>query len=98
VFRYIHALSAVLFYLLGSSFFIAFILMRNGIAAENFNAWLHAGDMPLLLSGLLYGGLSVYGSIRSDTSSSKILLIGILVPLVIIFLLLAALNFGLLGR
>lgn len=92
--RYLHTLSAVLFYVLGSSFFLAYVLMRNGIAADASLAWLRAGDMPLLLSGLLYGGISVYRSIQDDASSSKALMLGILIPLAILFLLLLVVNFG----
>ena len=92
--RYLHTLSAALFYVLGTSFFLAYVLMRNNVAAEASLTWMHAGDMPLLLSGLLYGGLSVYRSIKSDaSSSSKPLMLGILVPLAILFLLLLAVNF-----
>lgn len=91
--RYLHTLSAVLFYVLGATFFGAYILMHNDIAADGARAWLQSGDMPLLLSGLLYGGLSVYDSIQ-DASSSKAVMLGILIPLGILFLLLLAVNFG----
>lgn len=94
VLHYLHTLSAVLFYILGTTFFLAYVLMHNGIAATASLAWLHTGDMPLLLSGLLYGGLSVYRSLQDEASSSKALMLGILIPLAILFLLLLAVNFG----
>lgn len=91
--RYIHILSAVLFYVLGTTFFLSYILMHNGIAAAAARAWLQTGDMPLLLSGLLYGGSSVYASIHHDAASSKALLLGIFIPAAMLFLLLLVVNF-----
>lgn len=90
--RYLHTLSAILFYVLGLSFFGAYILFHNGIATQASAAWLKSGDLPLLVSGLLYGGLSVYESVRKDSSSQTVLL-GISIPLGILFILLLVLNF-----
>jgi hypothetical protein len=91
--RYLHALSAVLFYILGASFFTAYILVHNGIAQNAALAWLNIGDMPLLLTGMLYGGISVYSSIRNDQSHSRGLMLAIGVPLLVLFIVLAGLNF-----
>ena len=91
--RYLHSLSAVCFYILGSSFFLAYIFFHNGIMAEASQAWMQIGDMPLLLSGILYGGLSVYRSISDETANSKTLMLGIGIPLVILFGLFLVLNF-----
>ena len=92
--RYLHTLSAVLFYILGTSFFLAYIFLRNGIMQNNAMEWLNIGDMPLLLTGMLYGGISVYLSIRDDQNHSRGLMIAIGLPLLILFIVLAGLNFS----
>ncbi len=91
--RYLHTLSAVLFYLLGSSAFLAYVLWHNGVAVERTEAWLAVVDLPLLFIGALYGGLSVERSLRDGNRPS--LLVGILValPLLAVCVLFAALNF-----
>jgi hypothetical protein len=90
--RYLHTLSAICFYALGSSFFISYVLFANNIASSAMQTWLQIGTLPLTLCGLLYGGISVYRSIK-DESSSTILLIGIALPLAIFFIFLLLLNF-----
>ena len=91
--HYLHRLSALLFYALGLSFFAAYILWRNAIGEDGAMAWLTSMDMPLLLCGLLYGGLSVYLSIESDTpSKTAAWIIG--VPLACLFLLSLFFNFA----
>lgn len=93
VLRYIHTLSAALFYILGSSFFLSYILMHNDIAPDAASGWLSIADIPLLFSGLLYGGLSVYLSIQDEAKPSRGLMIAIGVPLTVIFLVLLIVNF-----
>lgn len=91
--RYLHSLSAILFYILGSGFFVAYVLLHNGILASLMHTWLKIGTLPLLLVSLLYGGISVYRSIRNEASSSTVLVFGITVPLALFFLFLLLLNF-----
>jgi hypothetical protein len=93
VLRYLHTISAILFYALGLSFFAGYILMRNEIMTNAALNWLRIGDLPLLVSGLLYGGLSVYLSLKNDESASKTLMLGILIPMGILLILLLAVNF-----
>jgi len=93
VIKYLHTLSAALFYILGASFFLAYILLHNSILTGMSGSWLQAGDLPLLLSGLLYGGLSVYRSIQEDDSSSHTLMLAIGIPVAVMFVLFLVLNF-----
>lgn len=93
VLRYLHTLSAVLFYVLGSSFFLAYVFLRNGIMADASSTWLTAGDMPLLLAGLLYGGLSIEKSIRNDAGASTPIMLGIGIPALVLLVLTLVLNF-----
>lgn len=93
VLRYLHALSAVLFYALGTSFFGAYFLMQNEIGATFPYMWLQVGDLPLFLSGVLYGGISVYRSLQGDAPVSRVLAIAIGLPLLFLFVAIAILNF-----
>lgn len=83
--RFLHALAALLFFLLAGSFFAAYALLRNAVLTPWAERWLAAADLPLLLSGLLYGGLSVYVSLTSDRQASRILLLAIGLPLLVFF-------------
>lgn len=92
--RYLSNLSAVLFYLIGSTFFLCYILVRNDLGGAWPQVWMQIGDLPLLLTGLLYGSLSVYQSIRgSEKNISRTLAMTIGLPAAIIFLLFLVLNF-----
>lgn len=93
--RYLHQLSAILFYVLGLSFFLGYVLTRNGIAPDATTTWLQMADMPLLLIAILYGGLSVYKSLHDEAKgTSTILAVAIGLPLMLIFLAFLSLNFG----
>lgn len=91
--RYLHSLSAAIFYCLGGSFFLAYLLFANGIAVHASRQWLETGDLPLLCIGLLYGGLSVYRSVTSDETPSKALGVGLGAPLVVLFVFFVFLKF-----
>ena len=93
--RFLHTLSAICFYVLGSSFFLAYILARNDVAQGTALRWLQIGDMPLLLSGLLYGGLSIHRSLQDKAgNTSRLLILAIAFPAVVLFLVLATMNFA----
>lgn len=91
--RYLHTLSAVLFYVLGISLFSAYILVRNAIGGDMPALILRIGDLPMLAIGMLYGGLSVYLSLRREESPSKTLALTITLPLIALFALFLILNF-----
>lgn len=91
--RFLHTLSAVLFYLLGGAYFLALVFHANGIMVTASRAWLDSTDLPLLLMGLLFGGTSLYRSVRNDGDTSHVLIVGIAIPLVILFVLLLITNF-----
>ena len=91
--HYLHTLSAVLFYLLGASFFGAYILAHNNLYGTWPLQWLSIGILPLLLSGILFGSISLYQSLQTGTALSRILLFAIGIPLAFVFLALAVLKF-----
>lgn len=91
--RFLHTLTAVLFYFLGSGFFIAYVLLRNGIGGDWPLTWLETADLPLLLVSVLYGGTSVIRSFQGDAPVSKILILGITLPLFVLFSVAAYLTF-----
>ncbi len=91
--RYLHQLSALFFYLIGTSFFVAYLLLRNSIWPVFSAVWLQTADLPFALCAILYGGLSLYMSLRNPGRSSRMLAWGIAVPLVALFAILVVLNF-----
>jgi len=92
VLRYIHDLSAAFFYVLGSTFFLAYVLMQNKIWAQWPAWWLQVADLPLLLCAILYGATSLYMSIAAP--DSKTLRYIIAAPLGIFFVWMMAWNFA----
>ena len=90
--RFIHQLSAFFFYLLGGSFLVAYLLLRNDAVPRASALWLQTADLPFVLAAILYGGLSLYLSLTAGRTS-KVLAAVIGIPLAIAFVVLAALNF-----
>ena len=91
--RYLHQLSAILFYVLAGSFFLCYLLWRNSIGGTFPLWWMETADIPLLICGMLYGGLSVYLSLGGEATRSRALIALIAVPLVLFFLIALILNF-----
>lgn len=91
--RYLHTLSAVLFYLLGLAAFGAYVLLKNDIGGTYPQFLLMIIDIPLLVVGALYGGISVYRSLKEDHAPSPILGIFIALPLILVVGFFAVLNF-----
>ncbi len=85
-------LTGTLFYILGGSFFLAYLLMYQAIAPLG-QWWLNVADLPLILVGLLYGGCSLYLSVKPRGSESKSLFVTIGIPLAAIFSTLLLMNF-----
>ncbi len=86
--------SAAVFYCLGTVMIVLIVLVQRGIAAEELAPILLVLDLPLLLTGVLFGGSSLYVSLVKD-KRSVLLLIVIFLPLVILFGFFAYLNFAL---
>ena len=89
---YLHRLSAILFYLLGGSFFLAYLIQFNNLSPIG-SWWLYVADLPLALVGMLYGGLSLYLSVKPRDKQSPVLFAVIGVPLIVIFSTLLVMNF-----
>lgn len=90
---FLHQLSGVVFYALGLSFFVAWLLMKNAIVPVPAAVWMQIGDLPLAFSAIVYGGLSLYGSLRSAGKIPTALPWMIGVPLAVFFGLLLVMNF-----
>ncbi len=92
--RYLHSLSAFLFYLLGLSAFVSYVLLHNSIADPWPGFILLVVKMPLVLTGLIYGGISVYRSLTiGEDGGSTALASLITVPVIVLLLLTLFLNF-----
>lgn len=89
---YLNQLSAVLFYLLGGSFFAAYLVMYNNLSPWG-SWWLQVADLPLALTGVLYGGTSLYLSVKPRQKDSVVLGVTIGLPLVVIFISFIVMNF-----
>lgn len=86
-------LSAVLFAVLGLTFALAYVLLRNEIADGWPLWWLQVADLPLLLAGLVYGGTSCERSLQRPSAPSAVLRYAIVIPAFLLFAFLAFLNF-----
>ena len=92
--RFLHRLSGFTFYFLGLSFFGAYIILRNDIGQVAWPAtWLQVADLPLALTSMIYGGTSLYLSLKNPERPSSILAILITIPLIALFGFLVFLNF-----
>lgn len=91
--KHLHRLTAVLFYVLGCSFFGAYLLFTNALFAPWPQWWLSIADLPLILCGLLYGGSSLYLSVTIPKKKSPVLALVIIIPLAALFTFLFLLNF-----
>jgi len=89
---YIHKLSGFLFYLLGGSFFLSFMLQYNQIGSFG-GWWLKVADLPLALVGVLYGGSSLYLSVKPKDKGSTSLGFIIGLPLTLLFVSFIVMNF-----
>ncbi|MCA9370900.1 MAG: hypothetical protein KC680_02990 [Candidatus Peregrinibacteria bacterium] len=90
--NYLKQLSGFLFYLLGGSFFLAYLLMVNQMTPIG-GWWLKVADLPLAFVGLLYGASSLYLSVKPKDRESRALFYTIGIPAVAIFSTLLVLNF-----
>ena len=90
---FLQRLAGVCFSLLGASFFVSYVLLRNDLHADEAAWWMQVADLPLALTAIVYGGTSVYRSLRNPRQPSTLLpwLIGI--PLTGIFVLVVIMNF-----
>lgn len=84
--------SGFFFYLLGGSFFVAYMLQYNEVTPWA-SWWLRVGDLPLALSGVLYAGTSLYSSVKPKDRESFSLFVMIGIPLLAVFSTVMLLNF-----
>jgi hypothetical protein len=91
--RTLQRLSAAVFFLLGASFFVAYVLLRNGVYMNECAVWMQVADLPLAFCAVIYGGTSLYLGLRDPKQSSRTLAWGIAIPLLLIFALILVMNF-----
>ncbi len=84
--------SAFLFYIGGIVLLVMIILVRRGFFPAG-APYLHVLDLPILLITMLYGGSSLYVSLSRGKKSLPLLL-GIFVPLGVLFVLFCWFNFA----
>ncbi|PIR48195.1 hypothetical protein COU80_05645 [Candidatus Peregrinibacteria bacterium CG10_big_fil_rev_8_21_14_0_10_55_24] len=89
----LHRIAATFFYLLGTSFFVSYLLLVNQMYAQEAAWWLQRADLPLALIAMLYGGTSFYRSLKRTEGKSPVLGTVIFIILAAFFLTLIVLNF-----
>jgi hypothetical protein len=94
VIKYLNRLSALLFYLLGTSFFLAYLLHENEVGGGWPLWFINIADLPLAVVAMLYGGLSLYRSVTRPNKVSWVTMVIIGIPLIVVFGLLVMLNYS----
>ncbi|MCF7844332.1 MAG: hypothetical protein K9M03_00700 [Kiritimatiellales bacterium] len=91
--HYLHKVTGILFFLLGISLFVAYLLMHNGIYASQTAWWIQRADLSFALTTLIYGGTGLYLSIHPKDKPSRALALTIGIPVAAFFVFLFILNF-----
>jgi len=86
--------SSMIFYTLGALTIVGIVLYQREILVRPLSIFLNIIDLPLLFSGMLFGGSTLVSSLSRD-HVSPVLTAVVFVPLGILFLLFAFFNFGL---
>ncbi len=85
--------SEFLFFFLGVIAIICVVLLKKDIATDIVQPLVRSIDLPLILAGMLYGGSSLYRSVRQDREFALPLTLSIAIPLAVLFLIFAYMNF-----
>ncbi len=89
---FLHKLSAILFFLIAGSFFIAYLLAHNEIGLPDSVLWLHVGQLPLASVALLYAATSMIASLSPGKKPGIGLILWISIPAIALFVLFALLK------
>ena len=89
----LHRVSSISFYVLGIVLLLSYLLLRNDVSAPYPGFFLSILDLPAALSGMAYGGSSLYLSVKHPEKGSPILGTIIFLPLLILFGYFVVLNF-----
>lgn len=90
----LHRISALLFYILGSTVILGIILITRGMFTMGLTTVLNVLDLPLLFVGMLYGGSSLVLSMTKDEHVSLTLSVIVFGFLAVFFTIFAYLNFA----
>jgi len=91
--EHVKSTAGFFFYLLGISFFSAYLLAFNKVGGVWPRWWMDIADLPLALTACVYGGISLYLSILQPDKHSKIAAGVIGIALLAVLLFFIALNF-----
>lgn len=76
----------VCFYLLGASFFVAYMLWRNKLLGGLPLLWMQIADLPLLLCGLIFGAASILKGLGEREGVMSLIGWCLAAPLTLLFL------------
>lgn len=89
----IRRISGIMFYVMGSVFFLLYFVHRNEFLGQ-WPRWLmEVFDQSFIFVTLLYAGTSFFLSITDPKKPSKVAIYGVNIPLVCLFLILLLLNY-----
>ncbi len=86
MFPVVRRTAMVCFYVLGASFFAAYILWRNERLGALPLLWMQIADLPLLLCGLIFGGTSALKSLGEHEGAMSVVGWCLAAPLSLLFL------------
>ena len=90
---FFRSLAAVCFYVLGTTFILAYVFQQRGTGGGWPLWWLQVADLPLLLAGIVFGGASVVLSVEHDHGLSCSARLIVAFPLIAFFLFAVYLTF-----
>ena len=73
--KFLQQLSAFCFFLLGITFFVAFLLLQNNVQSVWSAWWMQVADLPFLVSAVTYGATSFLLSVKGRTASRALTII-----------------------
>ena len=85
--------SGALFYLLGLLTILGIVLVQRGVTVPFLATFLNIVDLPLLLTGMLFGGSTLITSVGREKMSTG-LIVAVFLPLLLAFSFFAYLNFS----
>lgn len=92
--KFFQQLSAACFYLLGVTFFLAFLFLQNEVQMIWSAWWMQVADLPLLVSAVTYGATSFLLSVKGRKISP---ILTIIVALLCVLFLGAAITLNFWG-
>ncbi|HLD63564.1 MAG TPA: hypothetical protein VI913_01575 [Candidatus Peribacteraceae bacterium] len=93
MFEQIRRASEIVFYIMGCSFFLLYMMYHNGIGAEWARWLMELFDQSFILVALLYGGTSFLRTLTDLKDPNMKIVLAVAIPLGLLYILLLAFNY-----